>query len=632
MDESNRNLLQVDEMVNPTQRVSQHSYFTPQTYDQYYQESLQNPEAFWEARAREELSWFREWDKVFQWDYPYYQWFVNARINITYNCLDRHVHNGRRNKVAFIYNNESGDERKITYGELLRQVNQFANALDRQGVQKGDRVAIYMPPTLEQVIAMLACARLGAIHSVIYAGFSAQALSTRLADAETKTLICSTWTKRRGKYTDLKGIVDEAVASYPSIEQVIVAHREGDKQEPGAREKDFHALMEAESPHREAANTDAEDPLFILYTSGTTGKPKGVVHTHGGYNLFTHYSTKVTFDVNEDDVFWCAADTGWITGHSYIVYGPLSVGLTSILYEGAPDYPDPGVWWRLVEQYKVNNFYTAPTAIRMFMKFGTTYPEQADLSSLRVIGTVGEPINPEAWHWYYRHIGYQQAAVVDTWWQTETGGHMIVTLPSLPQKPGKSGKPFFGIDAEVVNREGQPTEPEEVGFLVINRPWPGALRNCWNQPERFEQYWRQMDGRFFAGDLATKDKDGYIMILGRSDDVLTVAGHRIGTAEVESALVGHEAVAEAAVVGIPDEIKGQQIKAFVILKSGETFDDEKAEALRYQVKSTLGGLGVPKEVEAVDSLPKTRSGKIMRRVLRARETGEDIGDTSTMAD
>ncbi len=632
MDESNKNLLQVDEFVEPSQRVKQSTYFTSETFEQHYQESIQSPEQFWEKRAREELTWFKEWDKVFQWDYPYYQWFVNGKINISYNCLDRHVHNGRRNKVAFIYTNEEGQEQKITYGELLLKVNQFANALEQEGVQKGDRVAIYMPPMPEQVIAMLACARIGAIHSVIYAGFSSQALHTRLADAETKTVICATYTKRRGKYTDLKSIVDEAVAQYTPIEQVIVAHRQEDTINLSAKEKDFHSLIQKQSTARKAEVTDAEDPLFILYTSGTTGKPKGVVHTHGGYNLFTHYSTKVAFDVNEDDVYWCAADTGWITGHSYIVYGPLSVGLTSVLFEGAPDYPDPSVWWHLVEKYQVNSFYTAPTAIRMFMKFGEQYPQQADLSSLRVIGTVGEPINPEAWHWYHTHIGYEEAAVVDTWWQTETGGHMILTLPGLSQKPGKSGKQFFGVDADVVNKNGESADYEEVGFLVINRPWPGALRNCWNQAERYEKYWREMDGRFFAGDLATKDKDGYIMILGRSDDVLTVSGHRIGTAEVESALVQHALVAEAAVVGIPDEIKGQQIKAFVIIKEGEQFSDEKAESLKQQVKSTLGGLAVPKQVEAVESLPKTRSGKIMRRVLRARETGEDVGDTSTMAD
>lgn len=632
MDEHNKNLLQVNEFVPPSDRVKAYTYFKPEEFEQQYEESIQNPENFWAKLAKEELTWFREWDQVLKWDYPYYQWFVNGKINITYNCLDRHVLNGRRNKVAFIYNNENGEEQKLTYGELLKRVNQFANALDQQGVQHGDRVAIYMPPIPEQIIAMLACARIGAIHSVVYAGFSAQALHTRLADAEAKVLICSTWTQRRGKRTDLKSIVDEAVNNYPSLEKVIVAQRKDDNLKLGRKEQDFHELLYNQSIHREAAYTDAEDPLYILYTSGTTGKPKGVMHTHGGYNLFTHYSTKVAFDVQEDDIYWCAADTGWVTGHSYIVYGPLSVGLTSVLYEGAPDYPDPGVWWRIIDQYNVNSFYTAPTAVRLFMKYGESYPQQSDLTSLRVIGSVGEPINPEAWHWYYEHIGGQEATVVDTWWQTETGGHMILTLPGLPQKPGKSGKQFFGVEADVVNKDGQSAEPEEVGFLVINRPWPGALRNCWNQPEKFEKYWTEMEGRFFAGDLATKDKDGYIMILGRSDDVLTVSGHRIGTAEVESALVEHESVAEAAVIGKPDEVKGQHIKAFVILKTDHEFNQEKEEALKQQVKETLGGLAVPKSIEAVESLPKTRSGKIMRRVLRSRETGEDIGDTSTLAD
>jgi len=557
---------------------------------------------------------------------------VNGKINITYNCLDRHVHNGRRNKVAFIYTNESGHEEKLTYGELLSRVNRFANALKAQGIQKGDRIAIYMPPTPEQIVAMLACARIGAIHSVVYAGFSSQALKTRIQDAEARMVICSTWTRRKGKKTDLKSIVDEAIPGCPTVEKVIVAQREDDRFNLVERELDFHGLMDKQSAQCEAEQTDAEDPLYILYTSGTTGKPKGVMHTHGGYNLFTHYTMKTVFDVQEDDVYWCAADTGWVTGHSYIVYGPLSVGVTSVLYEGAPDYPDPGIWWRTIAQYGVNTFYTAPTAIRMFMKFGETYPQEADLSSLRIIGSVGEPINPEAWHWYYKHIGYEQCAVVDTWWQTETSGHMVVTLPSCRQKPGKSGKQFFGIQAEVVDKNGEPAEADQVGFLVIKAPWPGALRTCWNQPERFEEYWTQIKGYYFAGDLATRDEDGYIMILGRSDDVLTVSGHRIGTAEVESALVAHPAVAEAAVIGKPDEIKGQQIKGFVILTQGTAFTDDLADKIKHQVRQELGALAIPREIEAVESLPKTRSGKIMRRVLKARETGEDVGDTSTMAD
>ena len=630
--EENETLLKVDQLYEAPERVKSIAHISEADYEKRYQESIDDPEGFWARIAEQELDWFQKWDKVFEWDHPYYQWFINGKINITYNCLDRHVHNGRRNKVAFIYTNESGYEEKITYGELLSRVNQFANGLKSLGVEKGDRIAIYMPPTPEQIVAMLACARIGAIHSVVYAGFSSQALKTRIDDAEAKLVICSTWTKRRGKKVDLKAIVDEAVPQCASVEKVIVSQRESDDYILYEQEVDFHELAGQQSQHLEAEATDAEDPLYILYTSGTTGKPKGVLHTHGGYNLFTHYSMKTIFDVHENDIYWCAADTGWVTGHSYIVYGPLSVGVTSVLYEGAPDYPDPGIWWRLIERYGVNSFYTAPTAVRLFMKFGETYPLQSDLSSLRIIGSVGEPINPEAWQWYYKNIGYQQCAVVDTWWQTETGGHMIVTPPAGKQKPGKSGRQFFGIQADVVDKNGESVDADQVGFLVIKRPWPGALRNCWNQPDRFEEYWTHIKPYYFAGDLATRDKDGYIMILGRSDDVLTVSGHRIGTAEVEGALVSHSSVAEAAVIGIPDEIKGQSIKAFVILKQGTEFSESLSEKIKQQVRQELGALAIPKAIEAVDSLPKTRSGKIMRRVLKARETGEDIGDTSTLAD
>ncbi len=631
-DQDNETLLKVNEFYESPERVQSIAHISEAEYEKLYQESINDPEGFWAKIAEQELEWFKKWDKVLQWDHPYYQWFVNGKINITYNCLDRHVINGRRNKVAFIYTNENGDEKKITYGELLSEVNQFANGLKSLGVEKGDRIAIYMPPTLAQIVAMLACARLGAIHSVVYAGFSAQALKTRIDDAEAKLVICTTWTQRRGKQVDLKGIVDEAVSQCQSIEHVIVAQRTNDNLSLSTNELDFHELQQKQGKTLESAHTDSEDPLYILYTSGTTGKPKGVLHTHGGYNLFTHYSMKTVFDVHENDIYWCAADTGWVTGHSYIVYGPLSVGTTSILYEGAPDYPDPTIWWKIIEKYGVNSFYTAPTAVRLFMKFGESYPQQADLSSLRIIGSVGEPINPEAWHWYYKHIGYEQSAVVDTWWQTETGGHMVVTHPSCKQKPGKSGRQFFGVKAEVVDKNGEPTAADQVGFLVIKEPWPGALRNCWNQPERYEEYWNQIKQYYFAGDLATRDKDGYIMILGRSDDVLTVSGHRIGTAEVEGALVAHPAVAEAAVIGKPDEIKGQSIKAFVILKQGTEFSDSLSEEIQQQVRKDLGALAIPKAIEAVDSLPKTRSGKIMRRILKARETGEDVGDTSTLAD
>lgn len=623
-------LLKVDNWYHPPQEILKNAHISPEAYEKLYKESIDDPEGFWARIADEELEWFQKWDKVFEWNHPYYQWFVNGKINITHNCLDRHVRDGKRNKVAYIYTNEKGDEVKLTYGELLDRVNRFSNALKAQGVGKGDRVAIYMPLTLEQIIAMLACARIGAIHSVVYAGFSAQALKTRIDDADAKLVVCSSWTRRRGKKVDLKSIVDEAVDGQPSVKKVIVAQREGDDYGLFEKEVDFHELMQKHSPECEPEKMDSEDPLYILYTSGTTGKPKGVVHTHGGYNLFTHYTTKLAFDLHDNDIHWCTADTGWVTGHSYIVYGPLSTGVTSLIFEGAPDHPDPGIFWRTIDHYRVTTFYTAPTAIRMFMKFGESYPHEQDLSSLRVIGSVGEPINPEAWVWYHDHIGKKQAAVIDTWWQTETGGHMLLCLPSCKQKPGKSGLPFFGVKTDVVDKEGNSAEPEKVGFLAVREPWPAALRNCWNQPDRYEQYWE--NGYYFAGDLATKDQDGYIMILGRSDDVLTVAGHRIGTAEVESALVSHPSVAEAAVIGKPDEIKGQSIKGFVILKSGSEFSDDLMKDMQSHVRKELGSLAVPKEIEAVDKLPKTRSGKIMRRVLKAQETGEEVGDTSTLED
>jgi acetyl-CoA synthetase len=625
-------LLKVNQIFNPPDRVLEKALISAEKFDKMYQESIENTEEFWAKLAEQELVWFEKWEKVREWNYPYYKWFVGGKLNITYNCLDRHVENGRRNKIAYIYTNEDNEEIKVSYGELLEMVNKFANGLKSLGVKKGDRVVIYMPLIIEQMVAMLACARIGAIHSVVYAGFSANALRMRIEDAEAKVVITSTWTKRRGKKIDLKSVVDEAVDGLEFVENIIVYQRKGDEFELAEKEIDFNELMKNQPAECEPEIMDAEDPLFILYTSGSTGKPKGVLHTIGGYNLYTHITTKYVFDIHEDDIYWCTADPGWITGHSYMLYGPLSVGTTSVIAEGAPDYPNPGRWWSIVEKYRVNIFYTAPTAVRLFMKYGEEWPAKYDLSSLRVLGSVGEPINPEAWIWYYENIGRKQCSIVDTWWQTETGGHMITTVPAYPQKPGKAGKPFWGIKADVVDKQGNPVEPNTVGFLVIKEPWPSALRTCWGEPERFEKYWNEIPNVYTAGDLATKDEDGYIMILGRADDVINVSGHRIGTAEVESALVSHPAVAEAAVIGKPHEVKGESIKAFVILKQGHEPSENLMKDIKMHVRHELGALAVPDEIEFVEKLPKTRSGKIMRRVLKAQELGMDVGDISTLED
>ena len=601
-------------------------------YEEEYSRFLENPEKFWESVA-EELFWYKKWEKVLEWNYPYAKWFVGGKTNITVNALDRHVKNGKRNKVAFFWEDELGNERVVTYGELYRLVNKFANALRASGVKKGDRVIIYMPLVVEQVVAMLACARIGAVHSVVYAGFSAPALRQRIEDAEAKLVITADVTVRRGRAIPLKRIVDEAILNLPFVEQVIVLRRLEPKVDLiGKNEVDFYELMEGQPDYCEPEVMDAEDPLFILYTSGSTGKPKGVLHTTGGYMVGTYYSVKTVFDLKEDDIYWCTADPGWITGHSYIVYGPLVAGATQVIVEGAPNYPDFGRWWRIIEKYGVNIFYTAPTAIRMFMRAGEEWPNRYNLSSLRLLGSVGEPINPEAWLWYYRVIGKERCPIVDTWWQTETGAVMITTMDGLPMKPGKAGKPVPGVIAEVVDKEGKPVEDDKGGFLVIKFPWPSMMRTIWKNPKRYEQYWNTIPNCYVAGDVAVRDKDGYIMILGRADDVINVSGHRIGTMEVESALVSHPAVAEAAVIGKPDPVKGEAIKAFVILKEGYTGSEELAEELKKQVRAELGALAVPSEIEFVDKLPKTRSGKIMRRVLKARELGIDPGDLSTLED
>jgi len=630
MEDKSQTLLKVEEKYFPPKSIVESAWI--KDYENLYQESIKDREGFW-AKVAEELHWFKKWDKVLEWNYPYAKWFVGAKTNITYNCLDRHVKNGKRNKVAYISVDEDNNERKITYGELLELVSRIANGLKSLGVKKGDRVSIYMPNTIEAVACMLACARIGAIHSVVFAGFSEGALRLRIEDAKAKVVITASYTKRRGKKIDLLATVQRAIDGLEFVEKVVVWDR--DKDVLDGESKLFVSLDELiriSSPHCEPEVMDAEDPLFILYTSGTTGKPKGVLHTTGGYMVGTYYTTKVVFDIKEDDIYWCTADIGWITGHSYIVYGPLAVGTTSLIVEGAPDYPDPGRWWSYVERYRVNIFYTAPTAVRMFMKYGEEWPAKYDLSSLRILGSVGEPINPEAWHWYYKNIGREKCVIVDTWWQTETGMHMITTIPSYPAKPGKAGKPFFTIEALVVDKNGNVLPPNTIGNLVIKSPWPSMLRTCWGEPERYEKYWNTIPGYYLTGDLASYDEEGYIMILGRADDVLNVAGHRIGTMEVESALVDYPAVAEAAVIGKPHEIKGESIKAFVILKKGYEPSEKLIEEIKQHVRQVLGPIAVPDEIEFVEKLPKTRSGKIMRRVLKAQELGLPVGDISTLED
>ncbi|MFA4877128.1 MAG: acetate--CoA ligase [Methanoregula sp.] len=598
-------------------------------YQKAYNEFLANPDAFWEKMAKE-LDWIKPWDAVKEWNYPYVKWFTNARLNISANCLDRHVDGNRRNKVALIWRGEEGRERIFTYQKLLSQVAQFANALKKIGVKKGDCVCIYMPLVPEQLIAMLACARIGAVHSVVFGGFGAAALNMRIQDAEAKVVITADISIRRGKAIQLKAIVDEAIIHAPTVEHVVVLRRRDPPLDLHERELDFHEMMEGMSDVCPPEVMDAEDPFFILYTSGSTGKPKGIVHTCAGYMVGTYYTSKYVFDLKDNDIYWCTADPGWITGHSYIVYGPLAVGATVFISELTPDYPDAGSYWNLIEEQKITIFYTAPTAIRMFMKMGESWPNKYNLSSLRIIGSVGEPLNPEAFEWYYRVIGKSKCPILDTWWQTETGMHMITTMIGEPMRPGFAGKPIPGVEADVVDKDGKSVKPGTGGLLVIKSPWPSMLRTVYNDDERYRKYWYTIDGVYAVGDLAVKGKDGYIMILGRADDIIIVAGHNIGTAEVESALVSHNAVAEAAVIGKPDVVKGNSIKAFVILRVGNEPSANLKQDLLHHVRTTLGPIAMPHEIDFVDKLPKTRSGKIMRRVLKAKEMGIDPGDISTL--
>jgi acetyl-CoA synthetase len=632
------------EKYPPPESIAREAHVSPEEYDRLRREATEDPVGFWEDRARELVDWYKPWDQVLDdSDAPFYRWFVGAETNIVHNALDRHVKTWRKNKLALIWEGEAGEHRTFSYFRLWQEVNRFACILRGMGVKKGDRVTIYMGRIPELAIAMLACAKVGAIHSVVYGGFSVEALADRIEDAQSKVLITADGGWIRGKIVRLKDTVDEAVKRSPVVQTVIVVRRTGHEinMEVG-RDFWYHELenLPIASGGCETEVMDAEDPLFILYTSGTTGKPKGVLHTHGGYQVGIAATLKWAFDIKDEDRFWCAADPGWITGHSYIVYGPLILGATNFMYEGAPDYPYPDRWWRLVEHYGITILYTAPTAIRGLMRFGDAWAQRHDLSSLRLLGSVGEPINPEAWRWYYRVIGQERCPIIDTWWQTETGNFMITPLPATTLKPGSATYPFPGIVADVVDENGNPCQPNEDGYLVIQHPWPAMLRTVYGDPDRYvEQYWSRYrdQGWYLAGDSARRDEDGYFWIIGRIDDVIKVAGYRLGTAEIESALVSHRAVAEAAVIGVPDELKGNVIYAYVILREGaevETDDPDFdiRDALKQHVRHEMGPIAVPAEIEVVESLPKTRSGKIMRRVLRARAMGEDLGDLSTIAD
>lgn len=604
--------------------------------DDLYKSASDDLEGFW-AKEAKNLKWFKKWTKVLDNSKkPFFKWFINGKTNICYNCLDVHLSSARKNKLALIWEGEDGSFRSFSYFALHREVNKFANVLKSLGVKKGDRVTIYMGRVPELEIAMLACARIGAIHSVVYGGFSVEALHERIDDSESKVLITCDGAFQRGKIVELKKISDEAVQRAATIESVVVVKRTGQdvNMEPG-RDMWYHDLMALPIAHNSdnVETMDAEDPLFLLYTSGTTGKPKAILHVHGGYMVSTYTSLKYVFDIHEEDRWWCAADPGWITGHSYIVYGPLLNGATSFMYEGAPTFPYPSRWWQMIEKYGINILYTAPTAIRGLMRFGEAWPNRHNLSSLRLLGTVGEPINPEAWKWYYKVIGKENCPIMDTWWQTETGMFMITPMPCTPLKPGSGTKPFPGLEMDILDENGKPVKAGEEGYLVIKKPWPSILRTIWKDPDRYvQQYWSKYKGMYLTGDSAKRDEDGYYWVIGRVDDVIKVSGYRLGTAEIESALVSHPAVAEAAAIGLPHEVKGNAIHAYVILRAGQQKNDNLVTELRNHVGHEMGPIAKPEHIEIVDSLPKTRSGKIMRRVLKAKALGVDPGNISTLAD
>jgi len=605
-------------------------------YRELYERAKNHPEAFWGELAEKELHWFRKWTHVFEWAPPAVKWFVGGKLNVSYNCLDRHL-DLRGDKTAILWEGEPGDRRAISYAELHRLVSRFANVLKGRGLGAGDRAIIYMPMVPEAAVAMLACTRIGVIHSVVFGGFSSEALKARIQDLEAQVVITADGGWRRGKEVKLKGAVDEGLIGCETVKNVIVLKRTGsDIPMQAGRDLWWHELDKEVSDDCPAVELDSEHPLYVLYTSGTTGKPKGILHTTGGYLLQVTMTTKWVFDLREEDVYWCSADIGWVTGHSYIVYGPLSAGATTVMYEGAPDYPQWDRWWQIIQKEKISIFYTSPTAIRALIRQGDQWPEKHDLSSLRLLGSVGEPINPAAWEWYHRVIGKGRCPIVDTWWQTETGSIMIAPMPgAVPLKPGSGTLPMPGVIPDIVDLTGQPVGPDREGFLIIRRPWPSMIRTIWGDPERYkQQYWSRVPGAYFTGDAARCDSDGYYWILGRVDDVMNVSGHRLSTMEVESALVKHPAVAEAAVVGKPHEITGQAVCAFVTLKRDESYDHEQlGKDLRQWVAHEIGAFARPEEIRFTEALPKTRSGKIMRRLLREIVTTHSItGDVTTLED
>lgn len=604
-------------------------------WDSTAQTALKDPSAFWEKEAKE-LEWYAPWNKVLEdSDKPFFRWFDGARTNIVHNAVDRHLKNFRKNKLALIWESEDGKyDRTFSYYSLNREVSRMANIIKAMGIVKGDRVTIYMGRIPEIVFAMLACAKIGAIHSVVFGGFSVDALHGRISDSESKLVITCDGSFQNGKLVELKSIVDESLRHCPSVENLIVIKRTGnDVVMEAGRDHWYHDLCALPIANGKCPTEvmDAEDPLFILYTSGSTGKPKAILHTHGGYMVGTYTTMKYAFDIRDEDRFWCTADPGWITGHSYIVYGPLLNGATVFMFEGGPAYPYPNRWWQLIERYGISIFYTAPTAIRSLMRFGEAWPNKHDLSSLRLLGSVGEPINPEAWKWFYHVIGKDNCPIIDTWWQTETGSFMITPTPVVPLKPGSGTRPFFGQNAEILDEDGNQVEDGQEGYLVLTNPWPAMLRTIYRDPDRYvKSYWSKFPGKYMTGDSARRDKDGYFWIIGRVDDVIKVSGHRLGTAEIESALITHSAVAESAAIGLPHEVKGQAIFCFVQLKPGFSPEDTLAEELRQHVAHHLGAIARPEQVRFIDKLPKTRSGKIMRRVLKARAQGLPEGDLSTL--
>lgn len=636
-EENITSVMEESRLFKPSKENSKNSYIS--SFDEYkklYNESISNPEKFW-GNIASELHWFKKWKTVKNWKAPNAKWFDGGKTNIAYNCLDRHLTTWRRNKAAILWEGENGESRMLTYQYLQREVSKFGNVLKNFGIKKGDRVAIYMGMVPEIAIAVLGCARIGAVHTVVFGGFSAEALKDRINDSGVKLVITADLALRRGQNILLKPNVDKALEGCPTVQNVIVYRRSHEVQcnMKLGRDHWWHEIMHSVTDKCPAEQLNSEHPLYILYTSGTTGKPKGILHTTGGYMTQTYITTKWVFDIKDEDVYWCTADAGWVTGHSYVIYGPLLNGATTLMYEGAPNYPEPDRFWRIIDKYKVNIFYTAPTAIRAFIRWGEQYVLKHDLSSLRLLGTVGEPINPEAWMWYHKLIGKGRCPIVDTWWQTETGAIMISPLPgATPTKPGSCTFPLPGIVPEVVDRNGKPVPLGQGGFLILKDTWPSMLRNIWGDKVRYKkQYWSEYKGYYFTGDGARRDKDGYFWVMGRVDDVINVSGHRLGTAEIESALVSHHDVAEAAVVARPDEIKGSAIVAFVTLESGKQTSILLKEELRNHVANEIGAIAKPDEIRFSDSLPKTRSGKIMRRLLREIATsGNVIGDTTTLED